>query len=88
MIEYIMQIYLFDLQMPTDSIKSRDYLVTMLEVYKRTNNKDSNLNGIRGLLDQWMVTSGATKRITRKASISSFKKAMFIFTVLTIQDNV
>ena len=88
MMEYMLQIYLFDLQMSKESIKSKDYLVTMLDIYKRTNNTDSNLNGIRKMLDEWMVISGATKRITRKASISSFKKAMYLFTALTIQDNL
>lgn len=88
MMEYMLQIYLFDLQMSKESIKSKDYLVNMLDIYKRTNNTDSNLNGIRKMLDEWMVISGATKRITRKASISSFKKAMYLFTALTIQDNL
>ena len=88
MMEYMLQLYIFDLQMSKESIKSKDYLVNMLDIYKRTNNNDANLNGVRKILDEWMVISGATKRITRKASISSFKKAMYIFTALTIQDNV
>jgi len=88
MMEFMLQLYLFDMQMSRESIKSKDYLVTILDIYKRTNNTDANLNGIRKMLDEWMVISGATKRITRKASISSFKKAMYVFTALTIQDNL
>ena len=87
MCEYILQIFIFDMQHTASDIKSKDYLLSMLEVYKRTNDKDVNLNKIRKTLDEWMVISGSSKRITRKASISSFKKAMFVFTVLTIQNN-
>lgn len=88
MIEYMMQIYLFDMHRSVDLIKSKDYLITMLDIYKRTNVKDTNLNGIRSLIDAWMAQSPASKKITRKASISSFKKAMYVFVALTIQDNM
>lgn len=88
MVSYIIQMYIFDQQKSIDSIRSRDYLLTMLEIYKKTNVKDNNLVGMRKLLDKWLIESGITKRITRKATLNNFKKAMFVFVVLTIQDNM
>ena len=86
MIQSILHIYIFDMQRTDKDIRSKDYIVTMLEVYKRTGEKDINLNTIRKLLDEWVVLTGLSKRITRKATLSSFKKAMYIFAVLTIQN--
>jgi hypothetical protein len=86
MIQSILHIYIFDMQRTDKDIRSKDYIVTMLEVYKRTGDKDINLNTIRKLLDDWVVLTGLSKRISRKATLSSFKKAMYIFAVLTIQN--
>ena len=56
--------------------------------YKKTNNTDANLVGMRKILDNWLVETGLAKRITRPATLNSFKKAMYLFTALTIQDNM
>ena len=88
MVGYLVQIFVFDMQKSVEKIKSRDYLTTMLEIYKKTNNNDANLVGMRKILDNWLVETGLTKRITRPATLNSFKKAMYLFTALTIQDNM
>ena len=88
MVGYLVQIFVFDMHNSVEKIKSRDYLTTMLEVYKKTNNNDANLVGMRKILDNWLVETGLAKRITRPATLNSFKKAMYLFTALTIQDNM
>lgn len=86
MVGYLVQIFVFDMQKSVEKIKSRDYLTTMLEIYKKTNNSDANLVGMRKILDNWLVETGLAKRITRPATLNSFKKSMYLFTALTIQD--
>ena len=88
MVGYLVQIFVFDMHNSVEKIKSRDYLTTMLEIYKKTNNNDANLVGMRKILDNWLVETGLAKRITRPATLNSFKKAMYLFTALTIQDNM
>ena len=86
--EAILQIYLFDMKRMPEQIKSKDYITSVLQIYKRTNNKDENLNTIRRILDKWVDENGVKKRIKRQATLNNFKRSMFIFVALTIQDNV
>ena len=86
--EAILQIYLFDMKRMPEQIKSKDYITSVLQIYKRTNNKDENLNTIRRILDKWIDENGVKKRIKRQATLNNFKRSMFIFVALTIQDNV
>lgn len=88
MVGFLTQIFIFDLHNQAEMIKSRNYILSMLEVYKKTNNKDTNIVNMRKILDKWLVDSGITKRIKRAATLNDFKKAMYIFVVLTIQDNM
>lgn len=88
MTQAILQMYLFDMKRMPEQIKSKDYIMTILQIYKKTNNKDENLNTIRRLLDKWVEDNGVKKRIKRQATLNNFKKSMYIFVALTIQDNM
>lgn len=86
--EAILQMYLFDMKRMPEQIKSKDYIMTILQIYKKTNNKDENLNTIRRILEKWVNENGVNKRIKRQATLNNFKKAMYLFVALTIQDNM
>lgn len=86
--EAILELYLFDMKRMPEQIKSKDYIMSILQIYKRTNVKDQNLNTIRNILDKWVEDNGVKKRIKRQATLNNFKKSIYIFVALTIQDNM
>ena len=86
--EAILELYLFDMKRMPEQIKSKDYIMSILQIYKRTNVKDQNLNTIRNILDKWVDENGVNKRIKRQATLNNFKKSMYLFVALTIQDNM
>lgn len=83
--ESILYIYLFENQKRPEEIKSNQFLIDSLEVYKRSNSNDKNVNNIKSILDKWINDLDVYKKTQRVATINNFRRALYIFFVLSIQ---
>ena len=83
--EAILHIYLFENQKRPEDIKSHQFLLDCLEVYKRSNSNDKNVNKIKAILDDWINDLDVYKKTQRVATINNFRRAIYIFFVLSIQ---
>lgn len=83
--ESILYIYLFENQNRPEEIKSNQFLIDSLEVYKRSNSNDKNVNKIKSILDLWIQDLDVYKKTQRVATINNFRRALYIFFVLSIQ---
>ena len=83
--ESILHIYLFENQKKPEDIKSHQFLLDCLEVYKRSNSNDKNVNKIKAILDEWISDLDVYKKTQRVATINNFRRAIYIFFVLSIQ---
>lgn len=87
-IESILHLYIYEYQKPTTEIKSNNFLFFCLNIYKRTNITNKNIIFIKDILNKWLNKYSATyKKTNRLATISYFKKALYLFFVLSIQYN-
>lgn len=78
--------FLYTLQKSQTEIKSNTFLIDSLEIYRKTNVSDKNLIFIKSKLDDWLNRYSETfKKTNRIATLNNFRKALFIFFVLTVQ---
>lgn len=78
--------FLYTLQKSQTEIKSNTFLIDSLDIYRKTNVSDKNLIFIKSKLDEWLgMYSETFKKTNRIATLNNFRKALFIFFVLTIQ---
>lgn len=87
-LESILYLYLYESQQPVDSINSNNFLIYCSEVYKKSNTNDKNIIEIKSILDKWLDEAGLYKKTQRLATISDFRRALYIFFVMTIEYNV
>lgn len=83
-VECILFLYLFDSQNTIQDLNSNKFLFYCLEVYKKSNTTDENIIKIKKILDGWLEYLGTYKKTQRLATINNFRRALFIFFVLTI----
>ncbi len=88
LIEAILFLYLFEERHSVDEIRSQEFLFTCMEVYKSAHSKNKSIITIKEILDKWLEDLGTYKKTNRVATINNFRRAIFIFFVLSIQDGV
>lgn len=87
MIESIMYLYLFDAKNKTDEVAhNMKFLNYCLEMYKKSNTTDKNIIKIKKMLDKWLNDVGAYKKTQRVATLNDFRRAMFLFFVISIMN--
>lgn len=87
-INSILYLFLYESKKTQAEIKSNNFLLFSLNVYKRTNISNDDVLIIKDICDKWLVMYSSTyKRTNRVGTINSFKKALYTFFVLTIQYN-
>ncbi len=84
-VESILFLYIFDAQNTIQEINSNKFLIYCLETYKKSNTTDPNIINIKKILDSWLEDLGTYKKTQRFATINSFRRALFLFFVLSIQ---
>lgn len=85
----IIFLFIFNSKKSKDLIGTNDFIFYCLEIYKRANTADKNIGKIKYILDMWLSKYSATyKRSQRIATLNNFRKALFTFTVFTIQQSV
>ena len=85
-VESILFLYLFNDQNTVDGISdSNRFLVYCLDTYKKSNTTDENIIKIKKILDRWLEDLGTYKKTQRLATINNFRRALFMFFVMSIQ---
>ena len=88
-VESILFLYLFDSQNTEHDIRNNNkFLLYCLEMYKKSNTTDKNIIKIKSILDEWLEDLGTYKKTQRLATINNFRRALFLFFVITIQTYV
>jgi len=72
----------------TASIKSTKFLVVMSNIFKKGNSLDKNIVTTKSLMNKWLEIGSATYRATnRQATLTSFKKAIYNYFILSVTNN-
>lgn len=86
--ELIIQLFLFDTDNKVDEVNMQKFLLKCMEVYKKSNTNDAIILEIKAILDEWLLKhSEKYKKTNREATLSNFRRAIFIYFVLHIQIN-
>lgn len=87
LVECILSDFLLDTGNTLDEVHSDKFLNYCLELYKKSNTNDKNINRIKQILDKWLKDVGLLDKTSRQATIASFRKAIYMFFVFTIETN-
>jgi hypothetical protein len=77
-------LYLFNDQNTVQEVGSNRFLVYCLDTYKKSNTTDENIIKIKRVLDKWLDDLGTYKKTQRLATINNFRRALFMFFVMSI----
>lgn len=84
-VESILFLYMFDSHNTVQEVNSNKFLLYCMETYKKSNTTDENIIKIKSILDKWLEELGTYKKTQRLATINNFRRALFLFFVLSIQ---
>lgn len=65
-------------------VGTNDFLIYSMNVYKKSNTVDPDVIRIKEILDRWMEESDIRKRIGSPTQIGAFRRALYMFFVLTL----
>lgn len=82
----ILFIYLYDEKHQLNEIRSRQFLSFGIELFRRTNSNNKNVATIKKMLDLWAEQIGIHSRFKREATRISYKKGIFWYIMLMIQN--
>lgn len=86
LVSSIIYLFIFESHKPKEMIGSNDFVFFCLDVYKRANTKDTNVEKIKATLDNWLNKYSATyKRSNRVNTLSNFRRGLYAFMVFSIQ---
>ena len=84
----IVYLFIFDAKQPKEKIGTNDFFYYCLDLYKRANTTDKNISTIKRILDKWLSEySESYKRSSRVATLNNFRRGLFIFMTLSIQQS-
>ena len=84
-VESILFLFIFDSQNNIREVNSNKFLLYCNEIYRKSNTTDKNIIKIKKVLDKWLENLGTYKKTQRLATINNFRRALFLFFVLSIQ---
>lgn len=84
-VQSTLYVFLMNDQRTTREIKSQLFLAWGVNLFKKTNSKDPNITNINSILNKWAEESGIYERYRGKGVRIGYKKAIFIYIILTIQ---
>lgn len=84
-VESILYIFIIDGAHNVNEINSDKFLLYCLDVYKRSNTTDANVIAIKKVLDEWLDEAGLYKKTQRLATLNNFRRALYVYFVLSIQ---
>ena len=84
----ILYLYLYDMKKSVDEIKSNNFLVYSLEIYKKSILSNKNMLLIKEYTEEFLQKYSKTFRKTNRSdTLNKFKRALYIFFVLSIQQS-
>lgn len=85
LIEAIITTYIIDEKASADEV-SRDnkFLIHANNLYKKSNTSDKNVIKIKAILDEWIEDLDVYKKTQRQATINNFRRALYMFFVISI----
>lgn len=88
LVESILFLFIFDGQNNVKEVGTNKFFAYCLEMYRKSNTTDKNIILIKKILDSWLEDLGTYKKTQRLATINDFRRALFLFMVLSIQTSV
>lgn len=68
-------------------VKTNDFLIYCMKVYKKSNTIDPNVIKIKEILDRWMKELGIMKTKSKSTVVGNVRRAMYMFFVMTVMKN-
>lgn len=88
MCELILQLFLFEGKNNFEEVRTNKFLVKSMELYKKSNTNDKLILEIKYLLDKWLKKYGKKyTKTNREATLSYYRKAIFTYFVISIQQS-
>lgn len=84
-IESILFLYLFDDKNKLQEINTDKFFMYCIDIYKKSNTTDENIIRIKTILDSWLERLGTYKKTQRLNTINDFRRALYMFFVISIQ---
>lgn len=86
--ELILQLFLFDDANKVEDVRSDRFFVKCVELYKKSNTNDKVVLEIKSILDAWLKQYSAKyTKSNREATLSNFRRAIFMYFVIHIQQS-
>lgn len=82
----ILFIYLFDEHHKKEDIHSKQWISYGISLFRRTNSNDKNVETIKGILNKWGNDTGIHSKFNRAHTQSDYKKGIFWYIMLSIQN--
>lgn len=88
MVNRILELFIIEYRNNPKYIKTNKFLYECLQIYKKSNTNDKSIIEIKSILDDWLKKGSKTYvKTKRDATLSDFRKALYVFFVLSIQSN-
>lgn len=84
-VQSTLYIFLVSDQRSSREIKSQYFLNWGYNLFKKTNSKDPNILNINAILEKWASESGIYERYHGKGTRINYRKAIYLYIILTIQ---
>ena len=86
--ELILLLFLTDNKNSINDIKTQKFFSEAISIYAKSNTKDKLIIDIKTILDKWLNKySSRYRKTNREATLSYFRKAIYIYFVLYIQNS-
>ena len=82
----ILFIYLFDEKHKKEEIHSKQWISYGISLFRRTNSNDKNVETIKATLNKWGNDTGIHSKFNREHTQSDYKKGIFWYIMLSIQN--
>ena len=85
-IQAILMCFFYEDHYTPADINSKNFLVWAMALFRKTNSKDENIRMIKDTLDKWGDDVGIHAKFKHVATIINYKKAIFFYFILCIQN--
>lgn len=85
-IQAIITCFLYEDHYSISDINTKNFLIWSMNLFRKTNSKNENIRTIKTLLDKWGDDTGIHAKFKHVATIINYKKAIFFYFILSIQN--
>lgn len=84
-IQAILTVFLYEERCKPSEINDKKFLGFAINLFRRTNSSNANIKTIKDTLNNWGEESGVHAKFSREASRVNYKKAIFMYLIMSIQ---